>query len=76
MVCKAFDVHTVSNPRYGMLSRLMGEHGICSILVGNKTDLEVSRKVSREEAEKCVNTYGMSALFETSAREFQNVTEV
>ncbi|KAL5267150.1 hypothetical protein ACHWQZ_G004252 [Mnemiopsis leidyi] len=59
-----------------VVEKLMGEHGICSILVGNKTDLEVSRKVSREEAEKCVNTYGMSALFETSAREFQNVTEM
>lgn len=48
----------------------------CKVLIGNKTDLEISRKVTTEEAETLSETYEMSALFETSAKTSYNTSEV
>ena len=45
------------------------------VLIGNKNDLEKSRKVSYDEGEDCAKKYGMLFL-ETSAKTGQNINEV
>ncbi|KAM6917100.1 ras-related protein Rab-15-like [Lycodopsis pacificus] len=44
------------------------------ILVGNKSDEELSRQVTKEQGSKLAETYGME-FFETSASTSSNVTE-
>uniref|UniRef100_A0A673C1V4 Ras-related protein Rab-15 n=1 Tax=Sphaeramia orbicularis TaxID=375764 RepID=A0A673C1V4_9TELE len=44
------------------------------ILVGNKTDEELSRQVSKEQGSKLAKSYGMD-FFETSASSDSNITE-
>ena len=46
------------------------------VLVGNKSDLEGKRVVSREEGEALKNSKGMSLFFETSALDGSNIDEV
>ena len=57
------------------LCRYIHENSV-QVLIGNKKDLELSRKVPKEEAKKSVLRFGMSGLFESSAKEFRNITEV
>ena len=45
------------------------------ILVGNKSDLEEKREVSKEEGQELANQYGID-FFETSAKTGQNVEEL
>ena len=54
----------------------MRQHGnaeVTFLLVGNKSDLELSRQVSTEEGEQFAQKYGM-AFLETSAKTAQNVS--
>ena len=47
---------------------------LAKLLVGNKSDLEGSREVSKEKAEQFCQEYGMDML-ETSAKSGQNVLQ-
>ncbi|CAJ1456329.1 unnamed protein product [Effrenium voratum] len=51
-----------------------GDEGVQRVLVGNKSDLNENRKVTREEGEKLATQYNMK-FFETSAKTGQEVDE-
>lgn len=48
--------------------------GVCKILVGNKSDMEDTRQVTREEGEELAASFQMPFL-ETSAKQSVNVEE-
>lgn len=52
-----------------------GEGNVQRILVGNKSDLDSLRKVSRQDGEQLASRFNM-AFFETSAKTGENVDEV
>ena len=45
-------------------------------LIGNKTDLEESRQVDKERAQKCKEDYDLDYFVETSAKTGMNVQEI
>uniref|UniRef100_A0A670Z896 small monomeric GTPase n=1 Tax=Pseudonaja textilis TaxID=8673 RepID=A0A670Z896_PSETE len=49
--------------------------GVERLLLGNKCDMEMKRKVSRDQAEKLCREHGIK-FFETSAKSSLNVEEV
>lgn len=53
-----------------------GDPNVPIVLVGNKSDLEEDRKVSRSQAFKVSQAWGNVPYYETSARRRQNVPEV
>ncbi|RMX81507.1 hypothetical protein D0869_06758, partial [Hortaea werneckii] len=53
-----------------------GDPHVPIVLVGNKSDLEEDRKVSRSQAFKVSQAWGNVPYYETSARRRQNVSEV
>ncbi len=58
----------------GMEASPNGVSGMVIMLVGNKTDLEHKRKVSREEGEQFARDHGL-LFIETSAKDNLNVSE-
>ena len=60
--------------RYERILKLKGEQKVSIVIVGNKCDLEESRKVSREEAENFCSSNKITFM-ETSALNMINVKE-
>lgn len=53
--------------------KAQASESICKILVGNKSDVDASRrKVTTEEGRKLADSYGIQ-FFETSAKDDQNI---
>ena len=50
--------------------------GYQTILIGNKTDLEMERMVQKTEGEKCLKDYNFNYFFETSGKTGFNVNKL
>jgi small GTP-binding protein len=50
--------------------------GYQTILIGNKTDLEMERMVQKSEGEKCLKDYNFNYFFETSGKTGFNVNKL
>ena len=52
-----------------------GKQGVLRILVGNKSDLEENRKISKETAEDLAKKYGIK-FYEVSAKDNKNIENI
>lgn len=54
----------------------VGHDNIPRVMVGNKTDLDVQRRVTREQGEKLAKELGCCAFVESSAKEYECISDV
>ncbi|KAK4973793.1 Ras-related protein rsr1 [Elasticomyces elasticus] len=69
-------LHELAELREQIVQIKGGDPNVPIVLVGNKSDLEEDRVVSRSKAFQVSQAWGNVPYYETSARRKQNVTEV
>jgi Ras-related protein Rap-1B len=69
-------LHELAELREQIVQIKGGDPNVPIVLVGNKSDLEEDRVVSRSRAFQVSQAWGNVPYYETSARRRQNVTEV